>query len=153
MTQQTIDNGDTGLQARTKINENFTDLYTNKEEAGTSADAIDAHVAAPNPHAQYLTEVEANALYAPIGDSGAATITVSTLGGAFEWSQTVAAVGMTPDRQILLGLAATTDEDENCAEMLDMECFEAIAGTDELTINAAFSRPTSGPVKFNWSAL
>jgi hypothetical protein len=28
MTQQTINNGDTGLQARTKINDNFTELYT-----------------------------------------------------------------------------------------------------------------------------
>jgi hypothetical protein len=28
MAQQTIDNGDTGLEARTKLNENFTELYT-----------------------------------------------------------------------------------------------------------------------------
>lgn len=31
MGQQTINNGDTGLQVRTKLNENFTELYTGKD--------------------------------------------------------------------------------------------------------------------------
>lgn len=32
MAQQTINNGDSGLSARTKINDNFTEVYTLKQE-------------------------------------------------------------------------------------------------------------------------
>lgn len=38
-----------------------------REPAGTAAAAVAAHEAALNPHPQYLTEPEANALYQPLG--------------------------------------------------------------------------------------
>jgi len=146
MTQQTILNGDTGLEARTKLNENFAETYA----------AVPDHVAEPNPHPQYLTETEADTLYAPInsagGLSGEASISITKQAGAYEWSETVAAVGISPTSRIFLGLGAATDDDENCAELLDMISCEAIPGTDEITINAAFLQPTSGPILFNWSA-
>jgi hypothetical protein len=43
---------------------------TGKEATGTAAAAVSAHVALPDPHAQYLTEAEADTLYAPIGGGG-----------------------------------------------------------------------------------
>lgn len=42
MAQQTVDNLDTGLSARNKINENFTELYTNTSTALQPAD-LQAH--------------------------------------------------------------------------------------------------------------
>lgn len=42
-----------------------------KEASGTAAAAIAAHEAAPDPHPQYLTQAEGDALYEPIGGGGA----------------------------------------------------------------------------------
>ena len=42
----------------------------NKEDVGVAATTIAEHEAAANPHPQYLTETEADALYAPIGSGG-----------------------------------------------------------------------------------
>lgn len=127
-----------------------------KETAGTAASAISDHVAQPNPHAQYLTEAEADALYEPIGGGslgGVATITLPTLRGSFEHSETVAAIGVTAANRIFLSLAPSSDTEENCAEMLDIVAFDATPSTDEITITAAFSQPTSGPINLNWSAV
>ena len=41
---------------------------------------------------------------------------------------------------------------ENSAELLDLVTLWAEAGTDQITLNATFSDPTSGAVKINWSA-
>lgn len=50
----------------------YSDLRVLGGGGGISADdvtaAIDAHEAEPDPHPQYLTQTEANALYAPTGD-------------------------------------------------------------------------------------
>lgn len=44
MAQQTVNNGDTGLASRTKINENFTELYTGKGDAAiTYKTETDSH--------------------------------------------------------------------------------------------------------------
>lgn len=83
MAQQTINNGTiagdgTGenlFNAFTKVNANFTDLYTNKEDTGTAASAVAAHVAALDPHTQYLTSAEGNAAYDAIGTAAAAVVT------------------------------------------------------------------------------
>lgn len=84
------------------------------------------------------------------GIGGVATITIPS--GRFEYSEEVAATGVTGTSRIMLGLAPTLDTDENCAEMLDIVSFDATPGVGVMTIIAAFSQPTSGPVKFNWSA-
>jgi hypothetical protein len=84
MAQQTINNGTvagdgTGenlFTAFNKVNGNFTDLYTNKEDAGTAATeaaaAVVTHVGQADPHTQY-------ALESALG--GAATLNVGTTAG------------------------------------------------------------------------
>lgn len=67
MAQQLINvgataNDGTGDDLRTggqKINANFTELYTTKEDVGTAAAAVAAHEAAGDPHPQYTTLSEA----------------------------------------------------------------------------------------------
>jgi hypothetical protein len=84
---------------------------------------------------------------------GLVTIALPFSLGSFEHSETVAAVGVTTLSRIILGLAPCADTDENCPEMLDIISYAGTPGTGTITIDAAFSQPTSGPVKFNWSAL
>lgn len=86
----------------------------------------------------------------PSGASGVATINVQT---GFEASQTVPAVGVLPSNHVAITFAAASDDDENSPELLDLMGVFAMAGTDEITINAAFGTVTSGPVKFNWSVI
>ncbi len=87
------------------------------------------------------------------GLGGVATITLPIQRGQYEHEETVAAVGVTASNRIILGLAPCADDEENCPEMLDIQTFAAVPGTDTITITAAFSQLCSGPVKFNWSAL
>lgn len=87
------------------------------------------------------------------GLGGVATITLPIQRGQFEHEETVAAVGVTASNRVILGLAPCADDEENCPEMLDIQTFSAVPGTDTITITAAFSQLCSGPVKFNWSAL
>lgn len=87
------------------------------------------------------------------GIGGIATINPNTLGGAYEWTETVAAIGVTAASRIILGIGAHVDTDENAAELLDITAYNAVSGTNTITIEAAFSQPHSGPTKFNWSAL
>ena len=51
-----------------------------------------------------------------------------------------------------VSLAPSLDADENSPELLDLVTLWAEAGTDQITLNATFSDPTSGAVKINWSA-
>lgn len=85
------------------------------------------------------------------GPSGLATITVPN--NRFEHSETVSASGVTATSRVILGLAPCADSDENCPEMLDIISYVATPADGSLTITAAFSQLTSGPVKFNWSAI
>lgn len=85
------------------------------------------------------------------GLSGLATVTVPN--NRLEWSQTVAAVGVTPSQRIMVALGSHLDADENDAEMLDVAAMSAAAGTDQITFEMAFSTPTAGPIKINWSAV
>lgn len=84
------------------------------------------------------------------GASGVATINVQT---GFEASQTVPAFGVLPSNHVAITFASASDDDENSPELLDLMGVFAMAGTDEITINAAFGTVTSGPVKFNWSVI
>jgi hypothetical protein len=51
-----------------------------KEDAGTAAAAVAAHSAEGDPHAQYLTPAEADALYDPIGEAAAEVAAHAALG-------------------------------------------------------------------------
>lgn len=70
----------TGTQAIATV----TGLQTaldGKEAAGTAASAVTAHEAAGDPHPQYLTETEADALYAPIGGGGGTSDWIAHMSG------------------------------------------------------------------------
>lgn len=60
----------TGTQAISTVSGLQTAL-DGKEATGTAATAVAAHVAASDPHTQYLTGTEADAAYAPLGHVGA----------------------------------------------------------------------------------
>jgi hypothetical protein len=87
------------------------------------------------------------------GLSGTATINVTTLGGATEWSQSVAAAGVSVTNRIFLTLAPTASTDENDPELVSLSSLSGVAGAGLIIINAAFGEPTSGPITFNWSAV
>ena len=70
----------------------------------------------------------------------------------FEASTVVSAPGVLPTSTVTVSLAPTLDADENSPELLDLVTLWAEAGTDQITLNATFSEPTSGAVKINWSA-
>lgn len=82
---------------------------------------------------------------------GVATITVPR--NSLEHTETVAATGVLASNRIILGLAPCADSDENCPEMLDIISYVATPADGSVTITAAFSQRTSGPIKFNWSAI
>jgi hypothetical protein len=84
--------------------------------------------------------------------SGAATVTLPGGRGVLEDTETVAALGVTPAMRVIVGLAATSDADENCPDELDLVSASGVAGVDQITFTLAFSAPTSGPIKLNWSA-
>jgi hypothetical protein len=71
---------------------------------------------------------------------------------ALEASSVIAAPGVTPTSILTVSLAASLDADENSPDLLDLVTLWAEAGTDQITLNATFSDPTSGAVKINWSA-
>lgn len=85
------------------------------------------------------------------GLSGLATVTVPN--NSLQWSETVAATGVTGSSRILLSIAPHDDADENDAEMLDVSAMSAAPGTGQITVEMAFSAPTAGPIKLNWVAV
>jgi hypothetical protein len=84
--------------------------------------------------------------------SGQTTIILPSTGG-IEHIQTVAAAGVTPANRIMVTLAPHEDGDENHELWLDLVALTGRAGNDQITILAAFSTRTAGPVKLIWSAL
>ena len=70
----------------------------------------------------------------------------------FEASTVVSALGVLQTSTVTVSLAPALDADENSPELLDLVTLWAEAGTDQITLNATFSEPTSGAVKINWSA-
>jgi hypothetical protein len=81
---------------------------------------------------------------------GQATVTVPN--ARYEWTETVAAVGVTPAMGVMLAIGAHVNQDENTAEMLDIMAMSATPGTDQITVEMAFTTKTSGPIRLNWSA-
>ena len=90
-----------------------------------------------------------HALPTPV--AGTATVTLSA--AAFQHSQTVAAVGVTPESVVLVSLAPVADDDANDPELLDVVALWATPGTDQITFGLTFSTKTVGPIKLNWSAI
>ena len=71
---------------------------------------------------------------------------------ALEASSVISAPGVAPTSIITVSLAPSPDADENSPDLLDLITLWAEPGTDQITLNATFSDPTSGAVKINWSA-
>ncbi len=71
---------------------------------------------------------------------------------ALEASSIISAPGIAPTSVITVSLAPSLDADENSPDLLDLVTLWAEPGTDQITLNATFSDPTSGAVKINWSA-
>jgi hypothetical protein len=115
---------------------------------------------ADDDHTQYHNNTRGDARYSQLGHthaylsgvSGTATITVPYT-GAYEWSETVAASGVTGSQRVIVSLAPHADSDENSAEMLDISAMEATAGTDQISFTASFLSKTAGPIKINYMAI
>ena len=73
--------------------------------------------------------------------------------GVREWTEQVAASGVTAGSTVMVGLAPANDNDENDPELLDLAAMSAVPGSGTLTLSANFPAPVSGPVRFNWSAF
>ena len=71
---------------------------------------------------------------------------------ALEASTVISAPGVATTSIINVSLAPSLDADENSPDLIDLVTLWAEAGTDQITLNATFSDPTSGAVKINWSA-
>lgn len=84
------------------------------------------------------------------GLAGQATVTVPN--NSLEWSQTVTATGVTGTDVIFLSVAPHDDADENDAELLDIAAMSAAPGTNQITVELAFTTRTAGPIKINWMA-
>lgn len=82
---------------------------------------------------------------------GLATVTVPN--NRLEWSETVAATGVTGASRVFLSIAPHDDADENDAEMLDIAAMSAAPGTGQITVELAFAVPVAGAIKLNWMAL
>ena len=82
--------------------------------------------------------------------TGTGVLTVAD--NALEALSVIAAPGVLPASIVMVSLAPSLDADENSPELLDLVTLWAEAGTDQITLNATFSDPTSGAVKINWSA-
>jgi hypothetical protein len=82
---------------------------------------------------------------------GPATITPPPC--AMFHTQTVVAFGVVTTNDLAMTIAPHDDTDENHELWLDPMLLTGRAGIDEITINATFSAPTSGPIKLNWSVL
>jgi hypothetical protein len=83
--------------------------------------------------------------------TGAATITVPP--GSYDHTQTIAAPGVTPSSIVFVALGAFPDSDENDPSLLDVAAISGAPGTDQITVTIAFSTPTEGVVRLNWSAF
>jgi hypothetical protein len=89
----------------------------------------------------------------PSGLSGTATITLPAGPGAYEWNETVTAIGVTPSDRLIVMLAPDVEGDENDTEFLSSGSLCASAGTDQITVTASFSSPEAGPIKLYWKVL
>lgn len=87
--------------------------------------------------------------------SGSATITITgPAGGSFEWSETVAAVGLVAGSRVFVQLAPPDHTLENDPELLDVAAISAAClVNDQLTVTAAFTTPTRGPIALLYGVM
>ena len=95
----------------------------------------------------------------PVADSGggsglAATVVVTAPAAAtLEHVETVAFVGCTPAKKLLVSLAPALPSDENEPVDLRVLSLSAVAGTDVATVSLIFDELTSGPIKLHLLAV
>jgi hypothetical protein len=82
--------------------------------------------------------------------AGLAVITVPN--GSWEWSESIAATGVTGGQRIIVSIGEHTDADENSADMLDIRGMSGAAQGGAIRFDLSFGEPTAGPIKLNWSA-
>jgi hypothetical protein len=90
-----------------------------------------------------------------VSASGAATVTITGLaGGSFEWSETVAAVGLVAGSRVFVQLAPPDTALENEPELLDIAAMSgACLVNDQLTVTMAFDTPTRGPIALLYGVM
>jgi len=105
----------------------------------------------PDAHTQDISTITGlAAALAAIPVKGSVIVTVPN--NRLEWSETVAAAGVTASSVVLLGVGPHVDSDENDAETLDLVSMSATPGTDQIAVEMAFSTPQRGEIKLNWMA-
>ncbi len=90
------------------------------------------------------------------GDAGTRNIIPTTITlptNAYEWEQTIAAIGVTPAQTILCSFAAGTNADENEAQGLLGCSISAVADTDTITFTFQSNEPQCGPILINYEVV
>lgn len=84
---------------------------------------------------------------------GEAVITLPNGAGQLSWSEQIAASGVVPGLVVFVTMAHHVDTDENDPELTELSAVVGLALTDAILVTASFLKPTSGPIRINWSAL
>jgi hypothetical protein len=141
------------LSSSTTVSGPFSVAVTGSLISGNAQLKLVGDLAAPGNSYYYGTNSAGakgyHALTAGLGDVATVTVPVA----AFQHSETVAAVGVTPASVVLVSLAPALDADANDPELLDCVSLWATPGTDTITFGLTFAVPTVGPIKLNWSAI
>jgi hypothetical protein len=87
--------------------------------------------------------------------NGSATVTITgPAAGSIEWSETVAAVGLTTSNLVFVQLAPPNNSLENDPEMLDIAAMSAAClANDTITVTMAFTTPTRGPIALLYGVM
>lgn len=152
MSKQVINDGETGAAVRGKLNDNFTELY--------DASAVFTDVAAgfaPASGGGTVNYLRADGAWSepPAGGasvlSSAVSLTVPWAlgGGVLNHREVVVLLGALPASRVFASLAPVADVDDLDTEELGPVIFAAEPGTDQVTLDIAFSSPTSGALKLN----
>lgn len=160
-----------GIATGATANSSDATLLDRTNHTGTQAATTISDFAAT---ARAQTEAElvagANVTITPSGSGATRQLTIASTGGgggsslgglatvtitndAYDWTETVAAIGVTPASRVMVGLAPANDTDENDPLWLSATQMAASAGTDEITISMAFATKEHGPINLHWSAL
>lgn len=78
------------------------------------------------------------------------TAAVTPVGFGYEAEATVTVTGAAAGMVVMVSVAPHDDADENHESMLAIAALRGTAGTDQVTLFAAFSEPTAGPVKLSY---
>ena len=125
---------------------------------GLQPDPAPIDVAAAVQDALSLAPPLVPAVAAASGSStpnGTATITVAgSPEGSIEWTETVAAAGLTAGSLVFVQLAPPDNTLENDPEMLDIAAMAAACTADNtITVTMAFATPTIGPIPLLYGVM